>query len=81
MKENRSQHVEGLHELKFPSLGGVRGGSGPKGSRGDPPIESGSRGHPYWIYDLWGDSLERNDDENSVIPIRCLQATAKPARW
>ena len=28
---------------------------GPKGSRGDPPIASGSRGQPPWIFnDPWG---------------------------
>ena len=51
--------------------------NGPKGSRGDPPIASGSRGHPLWIIDPWGDRPECNDEENSAIPIRCLKATAK----
>ena len=33
---------------------------GPKGSRGDPPIASGSRGQPPWIFnDPWGDPLVR----------------------
>ena len=31
---------------------------GPKGSRGDPPIASGSRGQPPWIFnDPWGELL------------------------
>ncbi len=31
----------------------------PRGSRGDPPIASGSRGHPPWIFsDPWGDLPE-----------------------
>ncbi len=50
---------------------------GPKGSRGDPPIESGSRGHPHWMSNPRGDFPEQNDNENSAIPIRCLKATAK----
>jgi len=32
---------------------------GPKGSRGDPPIASGSRGQPPWIFnDPWGELPE-----------------------
>jgi len=55
MKVNQSQHTKVLHEPKSPSFGGVRGGSGPKGSRGDPPERGSVRGDPPWILVSRGD--------------------------
>ena len=43
-------------------------GWAPKGSRGDPPIASGSRGHPPWIFvNPWGDRPRREMTINSAL--------------